>query len=945
MGSCGSLRYLLLHATLRPREEWPVDPRLRVRPPARGPGAHFLEDSVIAETPDGRMRCNLRGDWRRYAASSAQKALLPRMCVEPVAEVLDLVEASEFRSVANDLYPRLEVIPEEHRSFARPFGNWFLVCQDRGPFRRLATPPHGLFDGPCRSRHVLRSEQDLHDPGDVESLRAWLASSGIDLASWMVIGLVAGLAPAGEPIEEVGIDEVGTHDGELRIFMNLGRRPRGASGTTRDTEFVACERSETPVAFYLGGYRLGGSLEEDLARIRASAGSPGAPGDVTMITPLSRGFLLENYPFRQIYRVGSRGDPPVTNLVIADDRGNVRWAREPRDHDDGLIESHHEITHRPRAARAVMALRASRDPEIASRWTPESVQLIPTSECGFIAADSVTGEHVLLLFNEWGRLHEIVDLGPVRGELGRVGRIMEDRDPKTAIIRHHAALALRTVGGAEAIEALLVALKDPDHRVNLAAAKALAALKVKTALGPLVDMLQDRSLIEPAAIALRELDPAAACDLLALHIEEDLENRIIWIFPALDVLEADPIEVVLPRMTVPGARMRERAAEIFTRITWWYPGRSEQFVATLRQYFEGTEGARIPAAEQVALLAVLDEPRQLQLMLDGAPGTEEFPPDRFVPYLHRMGSHQINAMIPALESPHTSARLGAATLLDATCFEAATPALIASLSDADPRVRRVAERALRKFRDPRAKAAVATLPGSEPVAPKILEPVARRHDPAEDAAIDAAIAEGSQSADPGKRAMALRLRIARYGMSVDEILELLADPDPNSQMMAHYLIQQTPHPRFAEPLLEALRRHPEAEMRKSALHLLMQLRPPLEVQYLAELLRDPLDHARYFAAMYLGEQKSREAEELLIATMADPSGTEEFRKLCLELLARMKGLELVDMVLELLARPEDGLVTWLSAMLREEAGTDFGTDRERFREWLVRYRAQHVQGA
>jgi HEAT repeat protein len=148
--------------------------------------------------------------------------------------------------------------------------------------------------------------------------------------------------------------------------------------------------------------------------------------------------------------------------------------------------------------------------------------------------------------------------------------------------------------------------------------------------------------------------------------------------------------------------------------------------------------------------------------------------------------------------------------------------------------------------------------------------------------------------------------------------------------------------RSAGPLLALLETEKDAEISEAARRAIASHLRALKPAPLVALLKERRQSRenRIFAIEVLGELRSREGIEPLVAALKADDESEEVKKGCLQALMRIEGLDLQRLLLALLDRKDAALNRFIAAGIQQLTGQDLGADSQKMRQWVLQNRGR-----
>jgi RNA polymerase sigma factor (sigma-70 family) len=385
-----------------------------------------------------------------------------------------------------------------------------------------------------------------------------------------------------------------------------------------------------------------------------------------------------------------------------------------------------------------------------------------------------------------------------------------------------------------AIDQLIVLLKDPDPRVRIGAAEALAETRDPRAVEALIAFLKgaDSGLRERAASALANTrDPRAVEPLIALSHDAD-------------------------------ANLRSSAAAALCKMA--DPRAVDAFIALLKD-----EDPNVPGNASFSLFGTHD----LEAVAPFITLLEEAQARRVISSADdlriRRNAKAIDGLIALAKTDNPGVQANAAYCLGMTRDGRALDALIALSKDANPFLRFIAGSPMGDTRDPRATERLLTLLRDDD--PNVRQNAANGlGEVCDPGAVDPLLALLKDPNANFRAAAARALGQIRNTRAMEPLPALLSDTDANVRASIADALGQTRNPRGIKPLLTLLKDENRIG-RSVAAFALGKIRDRRTVDTLLPLLSDVEQGVRAAAAFALGKIGDPRAVEGLLALLKDPS--------------------------------------------------------------------------
>jgi HEAT repeat protein len=424
--------------------------------------------------------------------------------------------------------------------------------------------------------------------------------------------------------------------------------------------------------------------------------------------------------------------------------------------------------------------------------------------------------------------------------------------------RKTAAYALEGVGGKQAVDPLIAALKDPDGEVR-------AAVPVPLAMNGLIDhppaqpeKYKDRCAEIIAFRARQTEDPKVTDALLAEAKDPDPQVRATTAIAFQITKDPRVVDALLADLKDPVQDVRSVAARSLGDFN--DPRVIDPLLDALSDSYQGT---RIYAAESLT--------RWKEVGGDGVfvAALQSSNPDKRLAaaniLAHRQNVQGTEVLIEALKDPQSKTRIQAVGFLRGVNDDRILDALLAAMHDPDPGVRQLVVASIGARKDTRA------------VAPLVA---------------------AFQSADNTQKGMYLGALGSMGEQGVDPLLAALKNPDYEWRKGAIRALGTTKSPRAIPVLVEQLKDPYDGMVHSEAAEALAEIGDPSGIGPVIELLRGPSfdgtregipstlikfgpqaveplitvlqdenKHARFLAAQALGEIKDPRAETALVGAL------------------------------------------------------------------------------
>jgi HEAT repeat protein len=449
-----------------------------------------------------------------------------------------------------------------------------------------------------------------------------------------------------------------------------------------------------------------------------------------------------------------------------------------------------------------------------------------------------------------------------RAAVERVVELAQHPDDNVAVASIE---ALGQIGGTAALECLLQVLRSASFFRSFPAIDVLGRLGDTRAVEPLTALLNDSLRGPEAARALGRLgDETAILPLLGLLMGSPVASSRVAAVALAEIHER--------------SQRRYGTSAAFERALAPHPSRDE-LEAPLERALNGAD-----ATEQRAIGALLGffssraSVESLRPLLDEAPAVAESAAASLA-RLARLGNGQVFELLESLGSEHR-----AILIPWLAGSSSAVPALVACLTDADPRVRILACDALAKTGDPSCAEALFELLAEPDIsicqaATGALQALGSER--IEELALAAAV-----GAPKRRRQSALRI-VSHFGSErgLAVLLDAAAHTDERAREIAMSGLANVGGEKARAALLVASA-HDSPKTRAAAIRGLGHLDAAPEIlRCLREATSDPDAWVRYYACQALGNVADADATALLSALVQDPAG--QVRVAAIEALARL----------------------------------------------------------
>jgi len=250
-------------------------------------------------------------------------------------------------------------------------------------------------------------------------------------------------------------------------------------------------------------------------------------------------------------------------------------------------------------------------------------------------------------------------------------------------VRSEAAEVLTKFGDKQAVEPLMIAMRDENPTVRQNSAKALGSLKDKRAFDSLVIALRDQTVevrIEAATSLGRLGDPRGVEPLLAMVRDRDpaLSSAAAKALTHINTGSSDLVNTLLPSFSSNDWRTRAHAAEVIGSTN------NARAVQPLIQLLDDKHGVvRYYATRGLVRLGVLAVP-ELVGALRSSDKDKRYGASQA---LREIGSVAVDPLIEIVNDPMSTSRGDAAIVLGHIGEPCAIPALIKALNDTRPEVK------------------------------------------------------------------------------------------------------------------------------------------------------------------------------------------------------------------------------------------------------------------
>lgn len=438
----------------------------------------------------------------------------------------------------------------------------------------------------------------------------------------------------------------------------------------------------------------------------------------------------------------------------------------------------------------------------------------------------------------------------------------EDENVRASAVEH-----LGTMGESTAVDALTAIIKSGDLWTAYPAAEALGAIGDKRAVPALIEVLENKTLREPALKALGRLSDPSALEHIVRFVDDRSYSVRQEALKALEVMYQNGA----PEDRIIGAFQKvfgDRAVEVL-----------------LAQATKGKTSAKGPA---ILFLGLMRDERAIEPLLEMA--ADEFHTEEVKRALVYIGKEKPDLLVPLFdrESPFLK------RLVCEIASEVASPVfydiMVGLLEDDDGHVRSMAAKALANIGDIRA-------------IKNLLKLFTDEYEDVQEVAIKSV----------GR---------LREGLDMAEIYSMLEGRDPVVRRNAALLLGETESPEFIHALCFA-QKDEEVSVRRAVISALAAIRTPESVNCLIRALTDEDSEIRAAAALSLGSAGAREALEPLCLLLRDSD--EMVKAAAARALGMMSSVGAVPYLVSILSDPNGFVVTAVITALGKIGGAEAKT--------------------
>jgi HEAT repeat protein len=421
--------------------------------------------------------------------------------------------------------------------------------------------------------------------------------------------------------------------------------------------------------------------------------------------------------------------------------------------------------------------------------------------------------------------------------------------------RKTAAYALEGIGGKQAVDPLIAALKDPDPEVR-------AAVPVPLAMNGLIDhppaqpeKYKDRCAEITAFRARQTEDPKVTDALLAAAKDPDPHVRATIAIAFQITKDPRVVDALLADLKDPVPDVRSVAARSLGDFN--DPQVIDPLLDALSDSYQGT---RIYAAESLAKWKESGGDAVFLAALQSVNADKRLAAANVL--AHRHNAQGIQVLIEALKDPQPKTRMEAVGFLRGVNDDRILDALLALMHDSDMGVRQLVVAAIGERKDTRAVAPLVAAFESASNTQKGMY-------------LGALGNMGEQGVDPllaalknpdyeWRKAAIRALGTTKSPRAIPVLVEQLKDPyDGMVHSEAAEALAEIGDPRGIGPVIELLRGPSFDGFREGIPSILIKFGPQA-VEPLIAVLQDENRHARFLAAQALGEIKDPRAEKALM---------------------------------------------------------------------------------